>query len=56
MACAYGHIEIAKLLLDSGAASDLDRADNDGDTPMSCANEEGHTAIVDLLEKYASDS
>ncbi len=56
VACGFGHIEIVQLLLDSGAVSDLDRADNDGDTPMSCANEEGHTAVVDLLEKYASES
>ena len=53
MACAYGHIEIVQLLLDSGAVSDLDRADNDGDTPMIAATGMGHTAIVGLLGKYA---
>ena len=56
VACAYGHIELVKLLLDNGAVSDLARADDDGDTPMSCATQRGHTAIVDLLEKYVADS
>ena len=31
-ACYEGHIEIARLLLDSGAAADLDRENGDGDT------------------------
>ena len=33
-----------------------DRADNDGDTPMSAATSMGHSAVVDLLEKYVADS
>ena len=55
-ACYEGHIEIARLLLDSGATADLDRENDDGDTPMSAATNEGHSAIVDLLETYASGS
>ena len=51
-----GHIEIVQLLLDSGAVSDLDRADNDGEPPIDCAKSQGHTAVVDLLEKYVADS
>jgi ankyrin repeat protein len=48
-----GHTEIVELLLDSGAVSDLYRQDDDGDTPMSCAKDEGHPAIVDLLKESA---
>ena len=43
-------------MLDSGATADLDRENDDGDTPMSAATNEGHSAIVDLLETYASGS
>ncbi len=43
-------------MLDSGATADLDRENDDGDTPMSAATNEGHSAIVDLLGKYVADS
>ena len=55
-ACCCGHVEVVQLLLDNGAVADLNVADNDGDTPMANAKTVGHTAVVDLLEKYASDS
>ena len=52
MACYKGHIEIVQLLLNNGAAADLNVADNDGDTPQANAEIAGHTAVVDLLAQY----
>ena len=55
MACYKGHIEVCQLLLNNGATADLGREDGDG-TPKANAESQGHSAIVDLLEKCVSHS
>ena len=44
----YGHDEIVKLLLNSGANKDIMSLDNV--TPLIIANEKGHKQIVNLLK------
>ena len=46
-ACRAGHAEIARLLLDHGAAVDL--AKQDGGTPLYLVCQEGHEQIARLL-------
>ena len=50
--CINGHIDLARLLLEKGA--EVDRATNTarGRTPLDIAKEEGHSAVVALLEKH----
>ena len=50
--CVVGHIDLARLLLEKGA--EVDRATNTarGRTPLDIAKEEGHSAVVALLEKH----
>ena len=50
MACYMGHVDTARLLLDKGAK--VDRAKEDGETPLDIAKENGHTAVVALLEEH----
>merc|ERR1711977_635089 len=42
-----GHVAVATLLLDKGAA--VDRADKDGATPLYVACQNGHVAVATLL-------
>ena len=51
MACYKGHIEVVRLLLANGAGADIDREDEDGDTPLADAGYEDHSDIVALLEE-----
>ena len=50
--CVVGHIDLARLLLEKGA--EVDRATNTarGRTPLDIAKEEGHSAVVALLEQH----
>eukprot|EP00879_Flechtneria_rotunda_P005063 GHRR01005340.1.p1 GENE.GHRR01005340.1~~GHRR01005340.1.p1 ORF type:complete len:228 (+),score=102.66 GHRR01005340.1:210-893(+) len=53
MACANGHGEIAKLLLEANASPDIKNAE--GNTPMHWACLNGHTEVVQaLLDKGAT--
>ena len=47
IAADQGHEAVVGRLLAAGAA--VDRADSNGDTPLSVANEKGHTAIAAML-------
>jgi len=47
LAAWYGHLDIAKLLLDVNA--DVDIANCDGNTALNCAAYRGHHAMVELL-------
>ena len=47
LACQRGHGEVAALLLDFGAALDLE--DCDGLTPLLWAGRQGHSSIMTLL-------
>ena len=48
MATAEGQLEVARLLLVYGAATEI--IDRDGDTARSFALEKGHSAIIQLLD------
>ena len=52
IACCAGYVDTARLLLEKGA--EVDRATNTprGRTPLDIAKEEGHSAVVALLEKH----
>ena len=50
IACQEGRVAAARLLLDKGA--DVDRADQNGETSLSIAEEMGHSAVVALLEEH----
>lgn len=52
-AVGNGHIEIAKFLLDNGAA--VDKASNNGLTPLQWAAWWGHTAMAELLLEAGGD-
>jgi uncharacterized protein len=43
-----GHVPVVQALLQGGA--DVDKAADDGATPLYVASDEGHTDIVRLLE------
>ena len=47
LAAWYGHLDIAKLLLDVNA--DVDIANCDGNTALNCAAYRGHASMVELL-------
>jgi len=47
-ACMYGHVEAVRLLIDSGAMPDIEAAGL-GRTPMTIAETNGHTEIVQIL-------
>ncbi|MBR5888317.1 MAG: ankyrin repeat domain-containing protein, partial [Akkermansia sp.] len=46
-AANIGHTECVKLLIDAGA--DVNRANNEGRTPLSIAEKNGHTECAELL-------
>ena len=48
-AAAEGQVEVVRHLLDHGADTSLE--DEDGDTALSFARQNGHTEVVELLEK-----
>ena len=52
IACEKGHLEIARLLLESGAAKD--QAQSRGATPMFVACAEGHLEVAKLLSSYGA--
>ena len=47
LAASTGHVEVVRLLLESGATCDLAR--DDGTTPLHLAAESGHLEVVRLL-------
>ena len=47
MASGNGHVEVARLLVDSGA--DIHKAMENGNTALKIARQQGHNAIVKLL-------
>jgi hypothetical protein len=47
VACSHGKTEIARLLLDAGAAVNI--TDKEGWTPLHCAAAEGHLEVLKLL-------
>ena len=48
--CHQGHVDAARLMLDNGA--EVDRAMEDGKTPLDIAKSKGHNAVVALLEEH----
>ncbi|EOD05501.1 hypothetical protein EMIHUDRAFT_351152 [Emiliania huxleyi CCMP1516] len=52
MACQQGRLEIARLLLEAGAA--IDQADEQGATPLFAACEDGHLEVAKLLSSYGA--
>ena len=50
VACGNGHVDAARLLLDKGAK--VNRATRNGNTPLSIAKKNGHSAVVALLEEH----
>ena len=48
MAASEGHIDVVRVLLLNGAS--VDTIDKDGDTASKFARENGHAAVVELLE------
>ncbi|EOD15466.1 hypothetical protein EMIHUDRAFT_370677, partial [Emiliania huxleyi CCMP1516] len=52
MACFNGHLEIARLLLEAGAA--IDQADEQGATPLFAACHQGHLEVAKLLSSYGA--
>ncbi len=53
VACAYGHENIARLLLSRGAP--VDQADSSGMTPLLSACQNGYEMIVQLLLEWGAD-
>ena len=51
MAAQYGHIDIVQVLL--GAAADPNRPNNQQQTPLHVAIQNGRTDIVQLLQRPA---
>ncbi len=51
--CRIGHLEIARILLATGA--DLNKADKDGVTPLIGAARSGNTQLVQLLLDLGAD-
>jgi hypothetical protein len=54
IACSHGHVDVVKLLLDSGAAVNI--TDREGWTPLHCASAEGHINIIALLGQCQGNS
>ncbi|EOD14056.1 hypothetical protein EMIHUDRAFT_356702, partial [Emiliania huxleyi CCMP1516] len=52
MASQQGHLEIARLLLEAGAA--IDQADEQGSTPLLAACHNGHLEVAKLLSSYGA--
>ncbi len=55
-ACNYGHIELARVLLDAGAcANDPGTMECEGFTPVMDAASNGHEEVVELLVERGAD-
>jgi ankyrin repeat protein len=54
MAASEGQLEVARVLLLNGA--DMDLTDSDGDTAKTFARNNGHSAMLELLESHAVKS
>jgi hypothetical protein len=54
VACSHGKAEIARILLDAGAAVNI--TDKEGWTPLHCAAAEGHLEVLKLLGKCQGNS
>ena len=50
IACQMGQVDAVRLLLDQGA--EVDRANQNGATPLSAAEINGHSSIVALFEEH----
>jgi uncharacterized protein len=56
LACARGHLEVVRLLLDKGAALDATGGNYENeDTALSFASLRGHAAVVRLLMERGAD-
>jgi ankyrin repeat protein len=53
-AAAEGLADVVRILLEAGANRDI--KDQDGDTALTFARQNGHTEVVKLLEKPPSDN
>ncbi|UCC99109.1 MAG: ankyrin repeat domain-containing protein, partial [Phycisphaerales bacterium] len=51
-AARYGHKEVAELLIAKGAG--VNARNNEGQTPLDIAVEEGRPEIVELLRKHGA--
>ena len=47
-ACHEGHVDAVRVLVEAGGC-DMNKAMDDGDTPLYAACQEGHVDIVQLL-------
>jgi ankyrin repeat protein len=54
MACAFGHRDIVRLLLDGGA--DVRGVSKDGESAMKLAVEKHETEIVDMLQRQLAQT
>jgi ankyrin repeat protein len=49
MASAKGHVPVVQALLQGGA--DVDKAADDGGTPLHMASQQGHVHVVQALQR-----
>lgn len=56
MACANGHVEIVKILLDNSSLLAVNSANNEGNTALHWASLNGHEEIVKLLLSKGADA
>ena len=53
MSCHQGHVEVARLLIENGA--DINKADDDGDTPLYASCQNGHLQTTRLLLLHGAE-
>ena len=49
VACMMGHLSVCKWLYEVGAAADITKANNHGNTPMRAASDENHIPVQQWL-------
>ena len=54
VASTYGHVEVARVLLEQGA--DVTARDIDGNTPLHVASKEGHVEVVRILVECGANA